>query len=331
MKKIFNIFLIAACAVPVLTSCSDDDDVSAVAFNPAVVKTAPDFVDARDNNVYTCVQIGDQIWMAENLRYSLPLNAMDGSFTWGEEIIDPDRMTVPGDVFCDVANKVKDDPQYDGWSQYGFSFQAYIPMYLDYVESGMMSSTTVMSALGSLFPLYADAVNEELKSPATMSKLTQAHFEEADENNGGYASEYGLLYTYEGALAAVPDGWRLPSDEDWMKLEMTLGMSADEAKKVNEWRGAGLASVLNWGGASKFNAMFAGCSLYNSNPKNEYDNKDSNWYFWTSTKYDNSEAVPVSIIRMSAIFSDKIWKGESRLTAGDRALLYSVRCVKDAR
>lgn len=331
MKKILYIFLMAVCVVTAFTSCSDDDDSSAVAFNPAVVKSAADFVDPRDNNVYSCVQIGDQIWMAENLRYSLPLNALDGSFTWGEDIIDEEHMTVPGDVFCEVANKVKDDPSYDGWSQYGFTFQMYVPMYIEYVERGMMPTATVLNALKSLFPEYADAVEEELAAPDTKSKLTLAHFQEAEAENGGYASEYGLLYTYEGALAAVPEGWRLPSDEDWMKLETTLGMSAAEAKKVNEWRGSGLATVLNWGGASMFNAMFAGCSLYNSSRDNAYDNKDQSWYFWTSTRYDTDDLVPMAMIRMSAIFSDKIWKGESRLKAGDRALLYSVRCVKDAR
>ena len=39
-------------------------------------------------------------------------------------------------------------------------------------------------------------------------------------------NEHGNLYTWEEALAACPEGWRLPTDEDWQNLETTLGMSA---------------------------------------------------------------------------------------------------------
>ena len=35
---------------------------------------------------------------------------------------------------------------------------------------------------------------------------------------------YGYLYSWQGAQEAVPDGWRLPTDDDWKKLEMALGM-----------------------------------------------------------------------------------------------------------
>ena len=35
----------------------------------------------------------------------------------------------------------------------------------------------------------------------------------AEEENDGYAEKYGLLYTYDAALKALPDGWRLPTDE----------------------------------------------------------------------------------------------------------------------
>ncbi len=33
-----------------------------------------------------------------------------------------------------------------------------------------------------------------------------------------YFAAFGLLYNYEAAQAAVPDGWRLPTDEDWGTL-----------------------------------------------------------------------------------------------------------------
>jgi len=42
-----------------------------------------------------------------------------------------------------------------------------------------------------------------------------------------YAGVYGLLYTYEEAQSACPDGWHLPSDEEVMDLEETFGIKED--------------------------------------------------------------------------------------------------------
>lgn len=33
------------------------------------------------------------------------------------------------------------------------------------------------------------------------------------------AAKYGMLYTYSGAQKAVPEGWRVPTDEEWTQLE----------------------------------------------------------------------------------------------------------------
>jgi len=36
---------------------------------------------------------------------------------------------------------------------------------------------------------------------------------------------YGRLYTLDAAIQACPDGWHLPSDNEWMTLEITLGIT----------------------------------------------------------------------------------------------------------
>ena len=44
-----------------------------------------------------------------------------------------------------------------------------------------------------------------------------------------YVPVYGNLMKYEEAVASAPEGWRLPTDEDWKKLERTLGMCGEAA------------------------------------------------------------------------------------------------------
>ena len=48
---------------------------------------------------------------------------------------------------------------------------------------------------------------------------------------GSYGTNYhtyGCLYDWETAQTACPEGWHLPSDEEWMELERFLGMEERE-------------------------------------------------------------------------------------------------------
>jgi|WetSurSiteA1Bulk_404760.scaffolds.fasta_scaffold02741_3 uncharacterized protein (TIGR02145 family) len=40
--------------------------------------------------------------------------------------------------------------------------------------------------------------------------------------------QYGVLYNWTAAMGACPDGWHLPTDIEWMDLEIYLGMSSNE-------------------------------------------------------------------------------------------------------
>lgn len=54
--------------------------------------------------------------------------------------------------------------------------------------------------------------------------------EDVEDFNKNYYPVYGNPMTYDDAVASAPEGWRLPSDEDWQKLEKTLGMSNPDRK-----------------------------------------------------------------------------------------------------
>lgn len=94
-------------------------------------------------------------------------------------------------------------------------------------------------------------------------------------------AKYGYLYSFEGAQEAAPEGWRVPTDDDWKNLEENLGMSQSEADG-DEWRGNGQAMTLL--SANGLNMLLGGFSDENST---SYADKcyfiQAFAYYWTST------------------------------------------------
>ncbi|MBR1809079.1 MAG: fibrobacter succinogenes major paralogous domain-containing protein [Paludibacteraceae bacterium] len=109
------------------------------------------FVDMRDGQVYKYVQIGDQIWMTENMRY-LP-----------------------------KVNNTSDDDQY---RVYGYTG----------------SNPNEARSYGL--------------SPETSNDNVPAGF--------AVYPNFGVLYNYRAAQAAVPQGWRIPTQADYQKLQSYL-------------------------------------------------------------------------------------------------------------
>ncbi len=145
---------------------------------------------------------------------------------------------------------------------------------------------------------------------------------------------YGCLYNWHTAIQVSPPGWHLPSDEEWIELEMYLGMSESEALK-NQKRGVDtgikLKSTQGWdkncngNNSSGFNALPAG---YRGNKGNFYG-KGNSANFWTSSK------VSPYIAYERMLVWDKYNKDKSYI-GGDicRAcstfeMGFSVRCIKD--
>ena len=158
------------------------------------------------------------------------------------------------------------------------------------------------------------------------------------------ARVYGALYTWAAAMngaissdmnpseiqGVCPDGWHLPSDDEWKELEMFLGMSQADAD-LEGFRGEDIGSNLasspdGWVdgylvsnpvfGTSGFNAKPGGGRRYDGT----FDHKGDNANFWTATEYSNIQAWGRHIYSSySSVHRYKNAKSDG----------FSVRCVKD--
>lgn len=154
-----------------------------------------------------------------------------------------------------------------------------------------------------------------------------------EDNHGGtpvysdkYLERYGYLYNYEGATLAVPDGWRIPTDEDWQALEKALGMSAGEAAQKG-WRG-NVGQLLQQEEEGTMLAMRLGgyYTPYLPGAGAGYRFMACYGYFWSSTQ-DMEKDGEYMFFRKLLHNSEQVCR-ESMEKDGN---LISLRVVRDAR
>ena len=102
------------------------------------------------------------------------------------------------------------------------------------------------------------------------------------------------------AFTVCPDGWHLPTDEEWKHLERSLGMSLSESDSVN-WRSSGRVDLkimsTEWGNdkqgsnVSGFSALPGGISFANEYmPDTIFGLIREAADFWTSTAANDKKA-----------------------------------------
>ena len=110
-------------------------------------------------------------------------------------------------------------------------------------------------------------------------------------NRASMADNYGSLYNWfvaEDTRNVCPTGWHVPSDEEWISLEKTLGMSDPETLKMTAWRGTDQGRKLkseSFGGnnSSGFSALGTGYR----DPEGVFKAQGTDNDYWTATPYDN--------------------------------------------
>ena len=139
-------------------------------------------------------------------------------------------------------------------------------------------------------------------------------------NDPALGAVYGGLYQWEELMdysdaentqGICPSGWEIPSNRDWMQLEMALGMNQAEATLYGTGRGTDQGARLREGGSSGFNALMGGKrrtdGLFSS--LGEYTS------FWNSSAYNRTLSIHFENVFASSVRYDPLANG------------FSVRCL----
>ena len=181
-------------------------------------------------------------------------------------------------------------------------------VYLPEVSSGISSST---NPIYYVYDYYGSSVIE--------AKPTDNY------------KTYGVLYNWPAAIEACPDGWHLPSDDEWKHLEMFFGMNQEEADGTG-FRGTDIGSQMArysflWeDGALENNPSF-GSSGFTALPGGQihwsyasHVDEGMEGYWWSNSSYETDMSWGRSI----NYDNSGVHRDYNRRSAG-----YSVRCVRD--
>ena len=134
---------------------------------------------------------------------------------------------------------------------------------------------------------------------------------------------YGVLYNWPAVMTEkiCPTGWHIPSDSDWLILEIHLGMTVEESKsdmRFDTNQGVELKPKIQWNGTNStgFNAIGGGL----------YSNKlfmmlEDYCGFWTTSEIVDNH----SLAWKRGLFNyDSIDRNMESKNLG-----FSARCIKD--
>jgi len=162
------------------------------------------------------------------------------------------------------------------------------------------------------------------------------------DNDESNCDVYGGLYQWDevmgyssssdtnpsGVNGICPDGWHVPSDTEWQKMEVYLGISETYANETG-WRGGTEGGMLKESGLTHWNTPNEGAtnsSNFSALPSGywsviSFGAIGNDTYYWTTTESSNSDAW----YRGLSYYYSTIY----RIDTGNKNNGYAVRCVKD--
>lgn len=137
---------------------------------------------------------------------------------------------------------------------------------------------------------------------------------------------YGTLYNWTSAQNICPEGWHLPTDEEWENLaEYISNDNLGFTQTEGNWEHVGyhLKSTESWGndgnGIDDYGFSVLPGGFRDANAK-EFLGKTYEGYFWTSTEIEGEKAAARMVNSDDSVFY------RSAFSKGSG---FSVRCIKD--
>ena len=137
------------------------------------------------------------------------------------------------------------------------------------------------------------------------------------DNQDAMCKTYGRLYTWSVAKSACPDGWHLPTRDEWKTLIAAVGgdynIVGQKLKATTLWKTEdGITNEDTYG----FSALPGGIK----SKFGGYFNVGEKSYFWSATYYNGYVAYDLELVYGSAA---------AGLNGTDKEYAYSVRCLQD--
>jgi len=155
----------------------------------------------------------------------------------------------------------------------------------------------------------------EQANNVTIEKYCYENNEENCSSNGGlYQWAEAMNHNISNSQGICPEGWHIPSDNEWKTLELYLGMAVEQVESEG-WRGTNEGAKILNGGESGFNGLLSGFRRTTG----AFDDFNRHGYFWSS-----SSKPPHSYCRGLMDCYSTIIRAYNTPTEG-----YSIRCLKD--
>lgn len=267
-------------------------------------KTLPLLTDIN-GNTYKTIQIGNQIWMADNLKTN--------KYSNGDLINSVNAM-------LDITNET--DPKYQ-WSlkETILSWQNGLQPIIIAGGGGVPFTQSGLQVVG-LSVAQATSVISFANNIGILinGKTLQMVLLEFANISGAMSDANGLLYTgyvINDSRNVCPTGWHIPTDNEWTMLTDYLGGLSVAGGKMKE-AGTSHWTIPNTGAdnSSGFNSLPGGMRYSNG----DFKFNGLTAYWWSATKSSSTLAW----IRSISYNNISITRDIGSLNSG-----MSVRCVKD--
>jgi uncharacterized protein (TIGR02145 family) len=151
------------------------------------------------------------------------------------------------------------------------------------------------------------------------------------KNNPKYGAKYGRLYNWETAMKVCPEGWHLPTNEEWDKLYRFVdGDKGTESPYESKTAGKYLKAKSSWNKKLLFIVSGNGTDEFgfsalpggNGDSRGNFKQVGYCGFWWSASEDENNSDG--AYFRLWDYFLDNAY-----WTINFKSFLFSVRCIKD--